>query len=127
MPRGLEPGVKLPIVLDSDKDKPADKRPTFYARALSARAALPVGQALDYAIQTNLDTVEAIEKIEAAITGGLCGWENLYDADGQPIHYGNGTKIGDICDRRELCQLLAAIYNGGNVSVDDKKKSDSQA
>ena len=123
MPRGLEPGVKIPIVLESDKAK--EKPPTFYAKALSARALVPIGEAFDYLIETNLTTVDAIERIEKAIAAGLCGWENLNDASGQPIHYGNGTLLGDILDRSEMCQLLGEIYAGGNVSRDDKKKLES--
>ena len=124
MPRGLEPGVKLPIVLEADKAK--DKPPTFYAKALSARAALPIMAALDAAIESRLGTVEAIERVEEAIASGLCGWDNLHDEEGNPIHYGNGTKLGDICDAGELCQLLAGIYNGGTLNADDKKKSEQQ-
>ena len=123
MPRGLEPGIRLPIVLDVDKGK--ENPPTFYAKALSARAALPISAALEHAIETNLGSDDAITRIEEAIKTGLCGWENLNDASGQPIHYGNGTALGDILDRQELCQLLAGIYSGGNVSPDDKKKLES--
>ena len=120
MPRGFEPGVRLPFVLEDDKGK--DNPPTFYLRALSARESVPVNEVLDRAISAGgLDTIERIEEVENMITANLLGWSNLFDSQGKPIEYGNGTKIGSICDKRELCQLLAAIYNGCWLTVDEKK------
>jgi hypothetical protein len=37
MPLALEPGKKLPIVLDTDMQKPVDARPMFFFHSVSNR------------------------------------------------------------------------------------------
>jgi hypothetical protein len=76
MPLFLEPDQRFPVVLDSDKDKPADKRPTFYARSQSMRGIRRISEVIDQMDSaSNID--EMLRLILDELVECLTGWANM--------------------------------------------------
>lgn len=106
MPRCLDPNQRFPLVLDSDKDKPAESRPTFYFRAFSARRWREIKES-NPSIRTVLDEA-------------LVGWEHM-TKDGQDISFAPG-ELEAITDDGEQRELLDKLAEESHLSPADKKK-----
>lgn len=113
MPRPLEPNQRFPVVLEFDKDKPAETRPTFWFRSLSAREwrkLLREGQANESKLDAALCVLQA----------ALVGWDHMV-RDGEPVPF-NAAELDTIIDTDEVAELFGAFQ----LTLEDKKKSASQ-
>ena len=119
MPRCLEPGLRLPIVLDWDKDKPADKRPTFYTRAYSMRQSEALGTLLD-SIGPNQTSKEYHESLFAILKEIIVGWEHMSNGDGKDIPF-DVERLPDILERDEANEIIRKFIAGTRPDADEKK------
>jgi len=112
MPRALEPGITFDVVLDSDKDKPEDSRPTFIFRSLSCREWAKCNGFYERLDGKTCETV--VDELLAAVSLGLTGWRNLgiqFDA----------SRLGDIVTVQEARELLDKCVRGNVPDADEKK------
>lgn len=113
MPRLLD-NKPFPVVLASDQDKPEDGRPTptFLGNCL------PASKWLDYAtehdeLQEDLPLDEAVQRRYDLTRKLLAGWENLTDANGEPITY-DPARLEDVVDPLECIELLRRLLSNGH-------------
>lgn len=122
MPRSLEPGTRLPIVLDADVGK--DPCPTFYAKSLSVRMFREGVGALQ-TIQSATDKAEVMFSAFSTLRPAIVGWSGMIDPDtGREIEY-DPERLDDLLDIEEAMELIRKIMESGRLSVDDRKKSGS--
>jgi hypothetical protein len=113
MPRFLEPNQKFSIVLDSDKDKPVESRPTFFAKSLSMREQTKLGGELDQA--WGLGTTEAIfEATCEMLKGYIVGWQNMGSFE-------FGCDVQEFLSFDEAKELLRKVLANQHVTNEEKK------
>jgi hypothetical protein len=116
VPIFLEPDQRFPIVLASDKDKPVESRPTFFAKSQSMRGQRRICNVLDR--MTSDESVKPDELFDDALnvlSEVLVGWKNMGDnAFGR-----DGLEaVLSYAESRELMRLVA--YNS-HVDPEEKK------
>lgn len=115
MPVFLEPNQKFPIVLDIDRDKPADVRPTFYARSLSMREQLSLSAEMDASLQH--EETEAIFAATCELLGRyLVGWTNMGEFE-------FGCDVREFLSHGEARELLRKVMTNQHLSSDEKKST----
>lgn len=114
MPLFLEPDQRFPIVLDSDKDKPADKRPTFYARSVSMRDASKLTSLIDASVNDSKDADEVYDKTIAVLLQYVSGWKNM---EGLEFNEDNLRNLA----YREARELLGKVASNQHVQPEEKK------
>lgn len=118
MPLFLEPDQKFPVVLDSDKDKPAETRPTFFAKSQSMRSQLALSIAMDEAL--SLPTAKEIfDATCILVSDNLTGWKNMGA-------YTFGNDIKEFLSHGEARELLNKILSNQHVTPEEKKSSESR-
>ena len=118
MPVFLEPDQQFEVVLECDKDKPAENRPTFLARSQSMRGQRKVLQALDDAVDPkNQDlTVDQMFIITVdTLMSVLVGWRNMGS------HAFSRESIEDVLSFNEARELLRKIAFNQTVQHEEKK------
>lgn len=129
MPRALEPGQKFKFVLNSDKHKPLAEQPTFYLRTLSGRKwrqAAKINKALE-AAKDGEDFDPIFDQMFALLRLGVVGWTKMTDPDtGVAIPF-DPESLDLLLDPQEAGEVLEAIIEGQEVSLADKKNSESPA
>jgi hypothetical protein len=119
MPLFLEPGQKYPIVLDCDADKPAESRPTFYAKSQSMRGQQRVGEVLDmWTNNAELTVKELFDETVAVLGEVLVGWKHMdreYSVDA----------LRDVLMYQEARELLRKVMFNQHITADEKKSSES--
>ena len=115
MPLLLEPKQRYAVVLESDKDKPAETQPRFWAYALSARESI---QLVEEARAYKSDQ-EIFDKLKTLVVG----WDNMVSRDGNVIEFSPDT-LGDILTTNEQGELFCKIRDNDFLSESDKKKSE---
>jgi hypothetical protein len=124
MPLALEPGGRYPVVLESDADKPADSRPTFYFRALSGRKWREAARISD-GLERHKDSFVAIEQLYDALLWGLVDWENMIDPDtGEPIPF-DPAELDAILQPPEAAELVPKMLGVGQLTRAERKNSAS--
>lgn len=118
MPVFLEPDQKFPIVLASDKEKPADVRPTFFAKSQSMRGQRRIAAVLDRLTEDKEVTTDQLfdDAIEALATV-LTGWSNM----GQPY---SKEALEDVLSYSESRELLRLVSYNQHVTTEEKKSSE---
>jgi len=118
MPVFLEPDQKFPIVLASDKDKPAETRPTFFAKSQSMRGQRRIAVVLDRLTEDKEATTDQLfdDAIEALATV-LTGWHNM----GQPY---SKDALEDVLSYSEARELLRLVSYNQHVTLEEKKSSE---
>lgn len=113
MPRFLEPNQKFPIVLDSDKDKPIESRPTFFAKSLSMREQTKLGTQLDEAF--GHATTDAIFGATCELLKEyLVGWKNMGSFE-------FGCDVQEFLGHDEARELLRKVLANQHVTIEEKK------
>ena len=128
MPLALDTEQTFDRVLESDKDKPEDKRPTFTFRFLSNREWKQVAKLADN-IQDlqDKDLEPLLTEVENGLRVGLVGWRNMVNPQtGKPIPY-NPENLDMIINPAEMWELVFKVRNHVSLDVSDKKKSVSQS
>ncbi len=78
MPIFLEPDQRFPIVLASDKDKPIETRPTFFAKSQSMRGQRKISQVLDRMFSDeDVKPDELFDDALNVLSEVLVGWKNM--------------------------------------------------
>jgi hypothetical protein len=114
MPRALEPGVKIPVVLDYDKGKTPE--PTFYIRSFSMRENREVAEMVD-AIQDSENASDLHNRVTAVLEKVIVDWANM----GRPFDI---ATIENVLTFAESQELIAKVLQAQALDVDDKKKSE---
>ena len=122
MPKSLEPGVWIPVVLDSDKDK--DPCPTFYAKSLSIRAFREIMDGLNAIKKSTSQTTQMMIALDH-VCSAIVGWENMIDPKTkQPIEFSDEA-LAETIDLLECIELLGKIMQMNTPTMDEQKKSES--
>jgi len=118
MPVFLEPDQRFPVVLASDKDKPVESRPTFFAKSQSMRGQRRIAAVLDRLTEDKEVTHdELLDDIIEALGGVLTGWQNM----GQPY---SKDALEDVLSYTEARELLRLVAYNQHVSLEEKKSSE---
>ncbi len=114
MPISLEPDKRFPVVLDCDKDKPAESRPTFFVRSQTMRGHQAILDTLDKWNEPEV-TVSAIfatacDELQRVVIGvaNMGGFEV-------------GGNFQDLLSYNEARELLRKIANNTYLDPDEKK------
>ena len=114
MPISLEPNLKFPVVLDSDADKPADIRPTFYSRSLTMREQQKLSEEMDESLRDK--TTEKIFQATCDLLKKyLAGWANM-----GPFAF-EDCDVQALLSHNEARELLRKILANQFVQADEKK------
>lgn len=123
MPRALEPGATFDVVLESDKDKPKDTRPTFVYGALSGRQYRAMCELWDK-IDAEKNWAAQCDLLFDAARVNLKGWRNMVDpVSGNAIAF-DAAELDRLIDVAECHELIGHLRSGGRLSLDDQKKSE---
>jgi hypothetical protein len=117
MPVFLEPDQKFPIVLERDKDKPAESRPTFFAKSQSMRGQRRVADTIDRLTEKDISNKELFDDIVETLGMVLVGWQHM----GRPYAK---EAIEDVVDYFEARELLRLVMFNQHVTAEEKKSSE---
>lgn len=127
MPVFLEPGQRYPVILSCDESKPAETRPTFYAKSQSMRGQQRIADTLD--LWTSNNTITAAELFDATVetlSKVLVGWSNITNPEtGKPIDY-SPEAVRDVLTYSEARELLRLVMHNQHLQTEEKKSSESQ-
>lgn len=114
MPASLEPNQKFAIVLDIDKDKPKESRPTFFVRSLSMRDQQQLSVDMDACFE--FDTTSQIcDSTCELVKRYIVGWENM----GQ-YEFGKAD-LQNFLSIQEARELLRKVLSNSHVQHEEKK------
>ena len=119
MPLFLEPGQRFPVVLESDRDKPEESRPTFWAKSQSMRKQQQIASVLDSIYQKPEPSVEKMFGDACqALAEVLVDWSNMGGIDYSP------EKLADVLTFSEARELLGLIMFNQHVTPKEKKSTE---
>lgn len=119
MPLFLEPGQQYEIVLDSDKDKPADIRPTFFAKSQSMRGQERIAEVLDaWTENPDLSIKELFDRTIDVLSGVIVGWKNMSN------HTFSTDALRDVLNYTEARELLRKTMYNQHVTDEEKKSTE---
>ena len=123
-----DPDQDFPIVLDRDKDKPKETRPTFFAKACSAREQRKMYKLLDkwegLAYSTDDNVIDQLfDQTFDQLNERLTDWKNV-KVKGKAVPF-NGELLEDALTLQEARELLALIRDNQFVKENEKKSSES--
>jgi hypothetical protein len=115
MPIFLEPDQRFPIVLDSDKDKPGETRPTFFAKSQSMRGQRKIASVLDRMFESGVTPNELFDEALDVLSSVLVGWSNM----GGVVFGREGLEeVLSYAEARDLMRLVS--YNQ-HIPPEEKK------
>ena len=116
MPIFLEPGQSFPVVLDCDKDKPAETRPTFYVRSQSMRGQKRILEVLDRLSTDESVTVDDLfSDAVNVLSDVIVRWTNMNN-----IELSKEAML-DVLTYQEARELLRKVAYNQHVTTDEKK------
>lgn len=116
MPLFLEPGQKYPVVLDSDADKPAGERPTFYAQSQAMRGQQRIGDVLDlWTSQPDITHGQLFDATIEVLGEVLVGWANMGG-----IEF-SGESLREVLTYQEARELLRKVMYNQHITPEEKK------
>ncbi len=116
MPLFLEPDQRFPIVLDSDKDKPIESRPTFFAKSQSMRGQRKLASVLERMTEDKDVTAgQLFDDALDVLASVLVGWENMGD------HVFSREGLEDVLNYSESRQLMRLVSYNQHVNPEEKK------
>lgn len=117
MPIAMDKDVKFSYVLETDKAKPAETRPTFYFSALTMRNWQKMNQrARDIKQIKSVD--EALNELCSMIADHLVGWDNMM-LGGKVVRF-NKKRLADLITMQEGWELIQGIKDQGMTDDDQK-------
>jgi hypothetical protein len=124
MPIAIDPQTRIPVVLDSDKDK--ENPPTFYVRPLTMRE-MRSADSIDERVQAaaKVPGEDTYAPLVDGIRMGLVDWAYITGLDGKPIPF-SLESIEDVLSIEECFELMRKIIHSASLLREDKKKSESQ-
>lgn len=119
MPVFLEPGQSFPVVLESDKEKPIELRPTFFAKSQAMRGQQKIATTLDrYTTDKEVTAEQLFDDVVTTLGEVLTGWKNMND-----IPY-SVDALRDVLSYTEARELLRKVAYNQHVTLDEKKSSE---
>lgn len=116
MPLFLEPGQKYPVVLDSDADKPAAERATFFARSQAMRGQQRIGDVLDlWTSQPDITHGQLFDATIDVLADVLIGWANMGG-----IEFSREA-LREVLTYQEARELLRKVMYNQHITPEEKK------
>jgi hypothetical protein len=113
MPVFLEPGQSFPVVLNCDKDKPAESRPEFLVKSQSMRGMRRIAAFLDRD-KSSESFDEIVDKTLDELVEHVVGWRNIEPAFSRKA-------LEDVLTYTEASELLRKIMVNQHVGPEEKK------
>ena len=114
MPISLEPDKRFPIVLDCDKDKPKELRPTFYALSKTMSEHVSLMEFVDNVYKDN--TVAGVfDAICGKLDEVIVGWENM-----GRFQFGRDS-FASMLTHLEAMDLLRKVAHNAHLEPEEKK------
>lgn len=113
MPIFLEPDQRFPVVLDSDKDKPIESRPTFFVKSLSMRKQLALSASMDDAL-SHPTALKIFEATCDLVNAHVVGWKNMGAFE-------FGCDVAEFLSHSEARELLSKVLSNQHVAPEEKK------
>jgi hypothetical protein len=119
MPLALEPGQQYPIVLDTDKDKPAESRPTFFARSQSMRGQQSIGTVLElWTKDDDVSIADLFDETCKVLSTVVVGWKHMNGMEFTP------DALRDVLTYSEARELLRKAMYNQHITQDEKKSTE---
>jgi hypothetical protein len=118
MPVFLEPNIVFPIVLDCDKDKPPETRPTFFAKSQSMRGQTEIASRLDELTDRNKTLAELFSDTVDEAMKVITGWENMGGYE-----FSKDSMI-EVLTYSEVRELIRKVMSNQHVKPEEKKDSE---
>lgn len=115
MPISLEPDKRFPVVLDCDKDKPKESRPTFYVLSQTMRGHLQILETLDKWSEDGVTPAALFEATCEQLTRIVAGWQHM----GQ-YEFGKAD-LRDMLTYSEARELLRKCAYNSHLEQEEKK------
>ena len=122
MPKALEPGIRFPMALKSDRELPKETRPVFWVKALSIREQEKLSEVVDswYDKADDFTTKKWYEQHISFLLEHVEGWDNINDPEtGEPIEFGE-EGLRDVLSYQETVELVRLFLQ--NAHLDDMEK-----
>ena len=119
MPLSLEPDRRFPIVLEIDKDKPSETRPTFFANSKSMRDCEAMADEYDAMLNDSPSAKELHQNTCAMLHKHVVGWKNM-GAFTFPTSAQEWYDCG-VLTFAEAAELLRKIIHNRSLLPDEKK------
>jgi len=115
MPVFLEPNQSFPIVLDCDKDKPHEQRPTFFAKSQSMRGQQELARRMDELIEGDRSISELFSSTLDEVLKVVTGWKNMggYEFSKESME--------QVLSYGEARELLRKVMSNQHVRPEEKK------
>lgn len=123
MPRHLDPNNTFDVWLESDAQKPEERRPIFSAKYLSGAVWLEVAAIKDR-INAQSAPEDALGDIYSGLTKCISGWRNMTQPDGTLIPFSQDA-LPLVLGPGEAIELLDKAVRQSDMKVADAKKSES--
>ena len=114
MPAFLEPDQRFAVVLEIDKDKPKETRPTFIVKSLSMREQKRLSDDMDTALDRET-TDQICDATCELVKRYVVGWENM----GQFV-FGE-SDLQEFLSIQEARELLRKVLSNSYVQHEEKK------
>jgi hypothetical protein len=124
MPLTCNPDSTYDVVLECDKHKEPDNQPAFVFQYLTGRKWKEVANLSD-SFESASGGAAMLDLAFDTIKIALVGWKNLTNSKGEEIPF-NLNELDNILTMTEATELMQAAVSQ-NVTVDDKKKLESQS
>ena len=115
MPISLEPDKSFAVVLDGDKDKPADSRPTFYAKSQTMRGHESVLEVIDSKHLPDVTVADVFSRTCDKLSEVICDWSNMGS-----FVFGK-AELKDLLTYQEAVELLQKVGRNSHVEPEEKK------
>ena len=117
MPRSIDPDARVDIVLTTDKDK--SPKPTFQFKTITVKEEEKLGRIYDAA--TGDEENELSNRVKEYLEPLLLGWSNMGE-----FEFGKHS-LQDVVCFAEAMDLAGQLLESGRLSIDEKKRSESEA
>jgi len=119
MPLFLEPDQRFVIVLECDRDKPAESRPTFFAKSQTMRGQRLVGEVLDSIYAEPAPDLDEMFRVACdKLAEVLVGWENMGG-----IEFSREA-MEDVLTFTEARELLRLVMFNQGLTTGQKKATE---
>ena len=115
MPISLEPDKRFAVVLDSDKDKPKESRPVFWAKSQTMRGHESVLESVERMYDPEATVAEVFEAVCQKLSEVIVGWENM----GQFVFGQHDFR--DVLTHLEALELLRKVGRNSHLEPEEKK------
>lgn len=113
MPIALEPDQKFPVVLDCDKDKPKETRPTFFVKSLSMREQRKLAEDMNASFDGSTDDIcnQTCELVRRYVVGWINMGPHVYPT----------ADLQEFLSVQEARELLRKVMANSYVQEEEKK------